>query len=583
MKHFSRLLVLALLLSVLAIPLTAQDGAGEGGTIIIHNNEDPAWFSPLLNQEASSADLIGRFTPGLLGLDPFTASYLQNAPGAMATTWEFDETGTVLTVNMREDAYWSDGEQITADDYMYFVNAQRSGLLDSPYPAGYFVTLDDGTPGTGQLVDVVALDDFTIQLTFAEPDCTNLDNIPSTLVPSHVYEADFGEDYAAINEDPLYLPGVYWGAWMDPVVNPGESVSMVANQDYPDAELGYVSPGEWVRLNLPDDDVAMERFKAGELTLMDSIAAWEVPFFLDNPDYQMFEFTSRSWTYIGFNLGNPENPQNAYDEDGNYIEQDPHPILGDKKVRQALAYAVDIDTVIETYKGGLSVNLGAPTIPGYPDYDPDLVIPFDPDLSRQLLEEAGWVLNEGSEFRVCEGCMYAEDGTELALEFLTIQGLGEQFELYMEFMAQQWRDVGVNVEAQFVDYGTVISPATDSQTFDMYYLGWRLGLPADPDKIWLFGTEADVVDGGYNSGSYHNPELDQLFRDARNPALTDNCNMDVRAEMYKEANRILNDDMPYIFLWTNKGFTVTQGNVENWVPAEQFRMQNEDAWVIRED
>lgn len=585
MKHAPKFLILlALLVLVLAV-VNAQDalGPGEGGTIFLANSsDDPDTFNPLLGGDTLSSSLYARLYPNLFGVDPFDGTYAPGFNGSLATSWEYNEDGTVLTINLREDAVWNDGVQITAQDYVWGVDALRSGLLDTPRGTQMWEVLDDGTPGSGAVVDVQAIDDFTLQVTFAAPDCVSIGDVWPYVLPSHVFDADFGDDLAAMNDEPRYLPGVSWGPWKDLELVPGDNVSMIADQSYPDAELGYVSPSELVILNLPNLDVTMERFRAGEITIA-AIPGNEQAEFVNNPDYQTYRFNRAGYVFYAFNLANPDNPMPGFDENGEYIEQDPHPVLADVTVRKAISMAVDVDAIIENSLGGNAARVGIGSIPVSWDWNPDLLYPFDPVAAAEMLDEAGWVLEDG-DFRVCRGCAYSEidpsyEGTEMALTLNASSGSSEDGVQLVEFIAQSLRDVGINAEANFIDWATAFLPELDGQTFDMAILAWSFGVPLDPDTD-VFRTEADVPGSGFNFGSYQNPEVDQLYRDARNPSLTDGCSLEGRKAYYDQINEIIFDEVPYLFLYSNFSLTATQADVQNWNPATFSRTWQEDSWVV---
>ncbi len=582
MKRFVSVLLAALFLVVAVAPAAAQ-GPGEGGIIFVANTaDDPSTFNPLLGGDVTSSDVYDQIYPDLFGIDWDSGAFLPGAKGSLATDWAFDDTGTVLTVTLRQDAFWNDGTQITAHDWIWGVEALRSGLLDTPRSTGMWESLDDGTPGSGSVVDAEALDDFTLQITFNRADCQAMSDVWGTVVPAHIFEEDFGDDLAAMNDEPRYLPGVSFGMWQDPELIPGDRVSMVADQTFPDAELGYVSPSEWVYLNLPDSDVALERFRAGELTYM-GIPGPNQAEFEGNPDYQTYRHVRQGYVFYGFNHANPENPQPAFDADGNYIEQEPHPVLGDKRVRQAIAMAVDIDAIIENTLGGAAVRVGIPSIPTSWDWNPDLLYPFDPPAAAALLDEAGWVMEEGNEFRVCRGCAQAEidpdyEGTVMAVTLNATPGTDDQDQM-IEFIAQNMRDVGINATPNFIDWGSAFLPALTGQTFDMAVLAWSLGLPLDPDGSQIFTKGVDVPGSGFNFGSFHNDEVEQLYKDARDPALTNGCTIEGRLPYYERVNEIMFDELPYMFMYANLQLAAAHNWVEGWDPVAFSRSWNQDAWV----
>ena len=585
MKHFLKVSIMLAMLALLVIPASLQDGAGEGGTIFLANTSgDPSSLIPFAG-DGEASDVYGRLYPNVFGLNFFTGLMEPGAPGYLAESWEFDESGTVLTVNFRQDMTWNDGTPITVHDWIWSLDAIRSGVLDTQRGLETFESLDDGTPGSGTLSEVVALDDYTAQLTFARPDCIALNNVFDYVVPSHIFDADFGDDLAAMNDEPLYDPGVYANVWKDPNIVPGERVTLGADQTYTDGELGYVSPEELIFVILPDGDIAHERFLNGEITLM-GIQGTKQDEISADPRFQTYNYERLGYVFYSFNLADPENPLPGVDEDGNIVEQDPHPVLADTKVRQAITMAVDMDAIIENNLGGKAIRVGIPSIPASFDWDPDFLYPFDPVRASELLDEAGWIDEDGNGVRECRGCAEAErdasyEGTEMSIMLNDSAGGAEEMVRMVEFIAQSMRDVGINTEVQYLDWGSAFLPELTGQTFDMAILAWGLGLPLDPDNSNIFGPEADAPGAGFNFVSYQNPELDQLYLDARDPAKTNGCDVEVRGEMYRQANEILFNDPPYLFMYANLRMTAAQAGLENWDPAPFNREWQEDAWVIR--
>ncbi|MFC1960369.1 ABC transporter substrate-binding protein [Chloroflexota bacterium] len=578
-----RFLIFGLLIATVlaSVGIVGAQGPGEGGVIFVSDASDPATFNPLLGGDVTSSNVYLAIYPGLFGLDPETGLLSPGYAGSLATSWEYNDDGTVLTIHLREDATWNDGEPITAHDWVWGVEALRSGLLDTPRSTQMWEVLDDGTPGSGSVVDAIALDDYTIEVTFNRADCQSIGDVWDTVLPSHIFEEDFGDDLAAMNDEPRYLPGVSFDVWKDPELVAGDRVSLVADQHFPDAALGYVSPSERVILNLPDSDVALERFRAGELTYT-GIPGNKQAEFENDPNFQTYRYNRAGYVFYAFNHANPENPQAGYDEDGNYIEQEPHPILGDKSVRQAITMAVDMDAIIENTLGGNAVRVGIPSIPPSWDWNPDLLYPLDPVAAGEMLDEAGWILEDGAEFRTCQGCAHAEEGTEMALRLNSDSGGGEDSTKMIESIAQNMRDIGINAEANFIDWSSAFLPELDGQTFDMAILAWSLGLPLDPDNTDIFTIENDVPGAGFNFGSFHSEELDQIYIDARDPALTEGCTVEGRLPFYARANEIIFDELPYMFMYSNLRLAAAQPWVEGWNPVTFDRAWNEDTWVVME-
>ncbi len=591
---FLVMLMTVILLGTLMIPALAQDGdyppgpegAGEGGTIIdYYFGDDPSTFNPILASDSASLAVTGLFYPAIVGIDPVTGEPAPNLPGSVAESWEYDETSTILTVNLRQDLFWNDGTPITAADYVYATSAVRSGVTSSPRTS-MFETLDDGTPAGGKIVSIEAADDYTVVITFTEADCTAFNDINDvSLVPAHIFSELYGTDYALMDEDPRALPTVTFGQWKDLEFAPAERYSVIADQSYPDTLLGFVSPGEYVAQNVPDTNVAVERLLAGDLTY-GVVPANRQAEFRGNSDFQVFEADANSYVYIGFNLADPTNPQNGVDENGELIDQGLHPIFGDPAVRIALTHGIDIDGIVAGVLQGNGTRINTHTYPlnwVQAELEPRL---FDPALASQLLEEAGWVDDDDDTAtpRVCQGCLYATEvdaafeGSPMSFTLITNAGntIREQIG---EVADQQWADIGVEVDFQAIDFGVVLEQ-TGAQTFDSYILGWGLGLPVNPSADGIFNVESDIVNDGFNSYSYYNEEYEELIDAGSTVA---GCDVEERRAIYERIQTIFYEQQPVIFLYSGKTMAVAQNWVQGWNPVQWAAAHDNDAWVITPD
>ncbi len=231
-----RLLCGLVLISLLIVwPAGAQDfeeapAPGLGG-IVIHSSTvgDPATFNPLIGDDAASSGVYGWLYPSIVGVSPFTGLEEANLEGAMAESWKYDDTGTVLTIHLRQDIAWNDGTPITSADYLWAVEATRSGQIDSPR-AGIFEPMADGTPAGGKIVKVEAPDDYTVVVTFTEADCISFSDVNDvTPVPAHVFSESYGDNYSAMMDDPRRIPTVSFGPFKDAEFAAGERISLLAD------------------------------------------------------------------------------------------------------------------------------------------------------------------------------------------------------------------------------------------------------------------------------------------------------------------------------------------------------------------
>lgn len=564
---------MSLLLLVFAAPLAAQDtlGPGEGAPIIYPNfGGDPTNLNPLLISDGPSQDIADLIYPAFLRINPETGNIDPNTPLAIASDWTISEDGTTYTFTIRDDYRWSDGTAVSAQDVKYAFDAIQSGTIDTPLE-GFLTSV--------QSLEVV--DERTLVATFAEADCTALSTlkvIPP--VPSHLFNEMFGSDYALMNDSDFNMnPSVSGGIFNFSNFRPGEQITLVANQDYPDAPGGVVPEG-FIQRQLASQTVVVDEFLAGNLSVVDSVPddrEAELKGMAEDGSVQLFEALSSGWQYLAFNLADPTNPQDGLDADGNPIDQGHHPIFGDVRVRQALAYAVDYNALNQGAFAGNGIPVASPLLTTSWAYNENLSpYPFDPDMAAQLLDEAGWIDddNDPATPRVAQGAMYAEDGTPLSFDITSYAG-NTSVTATLELMQDQLSRVGFAVNLDILEFQTMLEKL-DGQTFDTIMLFLSGFDASNPDELRaLFMADGDVVGSGFNNWSYNNPEVDALFNQARSLA---GCDPAERKAMYEQIQQILLDDLPVYYVNTSMVPVVAQPDIANFDPLVLDIEWNIYAW-----
>lgn len=574
MKKYVLPVLGAMLLMLLAVPLYAQDGP-QGGIIISGNaGGDPTALDPLLSNDSVASEIQGFLFPVFVGVDPATALFEENQPGAFVTTWEVSEDGRSYTFNLRQDMFWTDGEQIDADDVIFVWEAINSGAFATPLS----FYLD-------QVSSVEKVDDFTVRVTFAEADCDALNNTGFLRpYPSHIAPADLSTlPDQPFNQNPQPSAGPYTFGEL----RPADAITLIANPDYVDASLGYINNDGFVALNVPDLTTEVERFLAGELLVIDSpqearradIYAAE-----ERGEVTTYSYPGDSWDYLAFNLADPTNPQNGRDDNGNVIDQGMHPIFGNtevgKEVRRALNLALDVEDIIDRATFGEGTRMSSYIGPASWAFDPTLEpVPYNLEEAAAMLDAAGWPNsnpNDPTSVRVCDGCGTTEDGTEFRFQLYTNEENARRTAI-ITIAQENWAKIGVMAEIQTLEFFSLLD-ILDAQTFDAYVLGWLNGYPDRPDVTQILTPAGDVVGGCSNCGSYDSARLIELNRQAR---LLPGCDPEERKAIYAEAQRVVQEDTPYIFLFVRNGFYAVRNNVEGFDPFPSQMYWNIDTWSVR--
>jgi len=585
--RFNRLLSLTLviiaLLSMAGVSM-AQDeelpGAGEGGIVIRGNTRGSGNLGPLMPLRCSGVDCSdpnALLYPSLIALDPETQQYEPGVPGSIATGWEISEDGLTYTFTLRDDATWSDGEAITAEDVYFSWEIMQQGevvgLSSSYAPAASFLT------------GAEIIDDHTIAFTFENKNCDALRQTAIPVIPAHAYgytvEDSESFDWASLVNHPIDRePTTTFGPFKFTRIEPGTGVYLEDDQNYVDALEGFVRPSGFVYLDTPDQNVMVERFIAFQTGDINYISEPDASTFqtLEQSGAQFFAAPGRVWHYVAMNLADPANPQNGLDEEGNPIDQGHHPIFGDVRVRQALQHAINIDEIINGPLNGNGTAMVAGTIPTAWTLNPDLERrAFDQEAAGALLDEAGWTDEDGDGVRECNGCEYAEEGTPLEFSMMNVGDIRGDVAIILQ---DQFAEVGVKVNVEVLDFNTMYDNNMGAQIYDSAVAGWRGSLPFDPDQRSFFGAENDIFGEGYgfNFPSYYNAEFEELGQ----AVVNGDCSPEAIQEAAFRMQEILWDEQPYLWLYAFNSAYVAAPGIANFSPLPNFGAWNIDQWAVVE-
>jgi peptide/nickel transport system substrate-binding protein len=207
----------------------------------------------------------------------------------------------------------------------------------------------------------------------------------------------------------------------------------------------------------------------------------------------------------------------------------------DVRVRQALNFATDVDTLIRTVMRGAAYRLAAPFGPGIPGYDESLrPYAFDPERARRLLAEAGY-------------------GNGFDVTIVSPEGRYLNDRLASEAIAGMWSRVGVRTRVQVSDWGPFVQGVL-GKTHDAFFFS-QVGVLLDATVSINFhsGRRGAAWEG------YHNDEANKLIDDA-----VRTLDARRRNDMYKRLNNILYQECPWLPLWNQQGIFAKQKRVAGW-------------------
>ncbi len=533
----------------------------QGGNVIDSAFADANTFNPVLgNDNASSTNYTLMFRP-LLTLEEFTGAIKTD----VAESFEVSEDGLVYTFHMRDDVMWSDGTQLTAHDVVFTFDAINTDSVSSPRRSN-FATVDSWE----------ALDDLTLQVTLNSLDCTGLTNWGvQGIIPAHAYDGD-PENIAESPENtaPTITSGPFtFGEWV-----PDDHVTLNANPDYYD---GAPNVDTWTYRVYADQSAELAGVLAGEVTYANvgpqfvSVIEGEIA---KGEPLNMRKWFTNGYTFVGYNLANPENPQNGWedlDESGTWdegeppLEQDPHPVLSDNEVRRAIANSIDYTGIINKVAFGQGGPIVANVWPSIEwAYNTDIT-PYSQDLelAASILEEAGWVDGDGDGVR-------EKDGTRLSLSLMTNAG-NETRENIGLIMKDILDGLGFEIELEYIEFGTVVQNLL-GQTYDMIIIGFGGGAP-EPDDTSQFSFKNDEVGAGFNFVSYYNETVESNLEQGK---AVPGCDVAERAPFYQSNQEEIYNDLPYSFLYVGLANAVWKDELNNFDPNAWNLRYNIQDWYL---
>ncbi|MDE0069244.1 MAG: ABC transporter substrate-binding protein [Caldilineaceae bacterium] len=529
----------------------------QGGVWVEGSSADASILNPILAADSASFDILGWFFPSLLGQDPFSGAIV---PTEMAESWEVSEDGLVWTFHLQDGVIWSDGEQVTADDFKFTYDAIASDLVETPRKAN----LDN-------IESIEVLDPLTIRVTYGEVKCDALNNLSLGWLPSHLYAEDFSDVMESpLNEAPTVSAGPFvFNEWMR-----DDNATVLRNDTY---WKGAPHMDGWIYKIVPDPGARLAQLQTDELDLI-GVQPEQLTTVQLNPSLNLHTYKDDGYSYIGLNLANPENPQAGQDEEGNLIEQDPHPILGDLAVRQAIAHALDYQAIISKVYLGQGYQIASNVLPAVGwAHDPSIQpYAFDTELASQILEAAGWTDGDADGVRECNGCSTAEQGATLKIKLQTNAGNTTREDLGA-LVQDQLNSIGFDIQFEAIEFGTLVQEML-GQTFEMVIIGWT-GLGTDPNDDSFWHSRFDTPGSGFNFVSYQNARIDELLEQG---VSVPGCAPEDRAPLYQEIQQIIHDDIPYVFVTGSVGNTGYSDKFNGTDPGPWSFYHNIQTWSLAE-
>ena len=495
-----------------------------GDEIVIGSSSEPSNLIPMLSSDSASHEVSGFVFNGLIKYDKDLTLI-----GDLAENWDISPDGLTITFHLKKGVRWHDGVEFTADDVLF----------------GYKIIIDDNTPSAYkedflQVKTAEVLDKYTFKVTYEKPFAPALSSWGSLIVlPKHILE---GKDItkSEMVRHPIGTGPFKFKEWI-----PGQKILLTYNQDYFEGRP-YLD-GVIYRI-IPDPATLFLELKSGGLdwsgvTPLQYKKQTDDEYFKKN--YSKFKYPSFTYTYLGFNLK--------------------HPWFSDKKIRQAIAYAIDKEEIIKGVLLGLASPSTGPYVPNTWPYNPNVKkYEYNPDKAKELLKEAGWQDVDG------DGIL-EKDGKKF--EFTILTNMGNTIRIKTATIIQyRLNKIGIKVNIRQLEWSAFINWFIDKKRFEAVILGWSIGLDPDQYDIW---HSSKTKEKELNFVSFKNSEVDELLEKGRRV-----FDVEERKKAYFRIQEILAEELPYVFLYVPDALPIVSSRFQGICPAPIGIGYNIEKWYV---
>ena len=495
----------------------------KGGTLkyaIVSSSPFSGIFADELSQDTTDSS-IG----GLIDESMFEYDENRKLTNTGLASIEFDVENKTATVTLNSKDYkWSDGQPVTIDDYIFAYQAiGNKDYTGVSYDDDYknVVGMEEYHDGKADSVSgLEKVDDYTVKIHFKEMSPSMQlagGSVCAYIMPKHIFK-DIPE---AEWEKSDYVRGTKFvglGQFkIESIVN-GESVTLVPNEHY----YKGVAKVDKVIMEVVSPDNIVSEMKAGNYDIA-TMPNSQYEAYKDLTNVTLLSAQASAYEYIGFHLG-------KYDKETGKNVTDPNAKMADVKLRQAMAYALDIDAAGQNLYNGLQHSSNSIIIPFFKDlYNKDQEgFTYNPEKAKQLLDEAGYKDVDG------DGIRENKDGSKLTINFAA-RTRDEANESLVQQYLNWWKEIGLNVQlytGRTIELNSFYDKVqADDPEIDVFAAGWSTGY--DPNPSGLFGETAQ-----FNFERYVDAEGTAIMDKISSTDAFDETN---NVEYYKEWQKYVHD------------------------------------------
>ena len=514
---------------------SGDDGGGAEGeantTLVFGTSTDPVVLDGALVSDGESLRAIDQMFEGLVTLEPGGTEVI---PG-LAKDWEINEDATSVVFNLEENVTFHDGEPFNADAVCF--NFERwynfKGTFQNEAASYYWQTVFGGfSDGKTESLykSCEATEEFVVTLNLTKPSASIVPALAQTsfTIASPKALEEFNADEGKVDAEGIFSPtGTFatehpigTGPFKFEEWTRGDRLVMTRNEDYWGDAPGNI--GELIFQPIVDPAARLQALQSGEIQGFDLVDPQDYGTIEDDEQLQLLNRPAFNVGYVGFNQGVKP--------------------LDDIAVRQAIAHAIDRQEVVDGFyagQGEVATQFMPPELFGYADDVTEYE--YDPEKSKQLLEDAGYELPIKIDFAY---------PTDVERPYMPDP------QANFEAMVADLEECCFEIEEKSATWTPDYLDNQSNGRYGLYLLGWT-GDYGDPDNF--IGTFFQTPQPTWG---FENQEIFDILNEAEAEA-----DVDTRVGLYEDANRLIMDFLPGLpYVHTEPGLAFA-ANVTGYEPS----------------
>jgi len=458
-----------------------------------------------------------------------------DAKPMLATSWEWALDSSYVIFNLRNDVFWSDGKNFSADDVIYTFDIYSDPKVQSRFYGSFKNLYTDYDNHIDLKKSFEVLSPLKIKVNFIPNSVPSLLDVIFPIIPKHVFENIKREN---ITTSEINFKPVTNGAYKLKKWDRNQMVVLKADKKSFLYQQGMID--EIIFKIVPDYNSRLVQLQKGEIDFCELVKPIDIKDLKKSENLIIESVKGREYDYIGLN-----NIDIKSYSDNKVIKK--NSLFGSVKVRQALAYAINRNEILTDYLnnyGELAITPISSIFKSY--FDNDLrPIEFNPDLARKMLEEAGWkdsdndgiLEKNNSEFKFT---LYIPSGNPLR-------------EFAGTIIKNNLKAVGIDMNLEKLELGAFLDNLYDKK-MDAWMASWYIQVPLELKIFWY----SDLQNTPLNFVGYQNKEADKIM-DALGKRLT----QEEKINNYKRFQNMILNEPPVIFLYWTDDIVVHNKKIKN--------------------